>query len=154
MDMAHISGLVAASVVADPFKYCDVVTTTTHKVWVTVWNSHVVLNITIFIFCFDSLDFLPPATINICISMQSLRGPRGGMIFFKKDPVLGVELESAINNAVFPGLQVGFVSYVFSITSLNYILFFIFCGDFLINFLVVRLSVGHDEGFISAGWSS
>lgn len=51
--------------------------------------------------------------------MQSLRGPRGGMIFFKKDPVLGVELESAINNAVFPGLQVGFVSYVFSITSLN-----------------------------------
>lgn len=58
-------------------------------------------------------------TINICISMQSLRGPRGGMIFFKKDPVLGVELESAINNAVFPGLQVGFVSYVFSITSLN-----------------------------------
>lgn len=68
MDMAHISGLVAASVVADPFKYCDVVTTTTHK---------------------------------------SLRGPRGGMIFFKKDPVLGVELESAINNAVFPGLQGG-----------------------------------------------
>ncbi|GFZ08551.1 serine hydroxymethyltransferase 3 [Actinidia rufa] len=31
MDMAHISGLVAASVVADPFEYCDVVTTTTHK---------------------------------------------------------------------------------------------------------------------------
>lgn len=29
------------------------------------------------------------------------------MIFFKKDPVLGVDLESAINNAVFPGLQVG-----------------------------------------------
>lgn len=68
MDMAHISGLVAASVVADPFEYCDIVTTTTHK---------------------------------------SLRGPRGGMIFFKKDPVLGVELESAINNAVFPGLQGG-----------------------------------------------
>ncbi|KAJ4957627.1 hypothetical protein NE237_024738 [Protea cynaroides] len=68
MDMAHISGLVAASVVADPFEYCDVVTTTTHK---------------------------------------SLRGPRGGMIFFKKDTVLGVDLESAINNAVFPGLQGG-----------------------------------------------
>ncbi|CAI9088329.1 OLC1v1022634C1 [Oldenlandia corymbosa var. corymbosa] len=67
-DMAHISGLVAASVVADPFEYCDIVTTTTHK---------------------------------------SLRGPRGGMIFFKKDPVLGVDLESAINNAVFPGLQGG-----------------------------------------------
>ncbi|KAJ0247378.1 Serine hydroxymethyltransferase 3 [Hirschfeldia incana] len=68
MDMAHISGLVAASVLADPFEYCDIVTTTTHK---------------------------------------SLRGPRGGMIFFRKDPVNGVELESAINNAVFPGLQGG-----------------------------------------------
>ncbi|OMP06355.1 Serine hydroxymethyltransferase [Corchorus capsularis] len=68
MDMAHISGLVAASVVGDPFEYCDIVTTTTHK---------------------------------------SLRGPRGGMIFFRKDPVLGVDLESAINNAVFPGLQGG-----------------------------------------------
>ncbi|KAK1367865.1 Serine hydroxymethyltransferase [Heracleum sosnowskyi] len=68
MDMAHISGLVAASVVADPFEYCDIVTTTTHK---------------------------------------SLRGPRGGMIFFKKDPILGIDLESAINNAVFPGLQGG-----------------------------------------------
>ncbi|KAK4374240.1 hypothetical protein RND71_004917 [Anisodus tanguticus] len=59
MDMAHISGLVAATVVANPFEYCDIVTTTTHK---------------------------------------SLRGPRGGMIFFKKDPILGVDLESAINN--------------------------------------------------------
>ncbi|RZC57681.1 hypothetical protein C5167_004982 [Papaver somniferum] len=53
MDMAHISGLVTASVLADPFEYCDVVTTTTHK----------------------------------------------------KDPVLWVDMESAINNAVFPGLQ-------------------------------------------------
>jgi hypothetical protein len=35
MDMAHISGLVAASVVANPFEYCDIVTTTTHKVCVT-----------------------------------------------------------------------------------------------------------------------
>ncbi|KAK7331435.1 hypothetical protein VNO77_25660 [Canavalia gladiata] len=68
MDMAHISGLVAASVLADPFEFCDIVTTTTHK---------------------------------------SLRGPRGGMIFFKKDSVHGVDLESAINNAVFPGLQGG-----------------------------------------------
>lgn len=67
-DMAHISGLVAASVVSDPFKYCDIVTTTTHK---------------------------------------SLRGPRGGMIFFKKDTVLGIDLEPAINNAIFPGLQGG-----------------------------------------------
>lgn len=68
MDMAHISGLVAASVLANPFDFCDIVTTTTHK---------------------------------------SLRGPRGGMIFFKKDTVHGVDLEPAINNAVFPGLQGG-----------------------------------------------
>lgn len=40
------------------------------------------------------------------IVFQSLRGPRAGMIFFKKDPVLGIDLETAINNAVFPGLQV------------------------------------------------
>jgi glycine hydroxymethyltransferase len=31
MDMAHISGLVAAGVVANPFDFCDIVTTTTHK---------------------------------------------------------------------------------------------------------------------------
>ncbi|KAL5850548.1 hypothetical protein ACOSQ4_008561 [Xanthoceras sorbifolium] len=31
MDMVHISGLVASFVVGDPFKYCDIVTTTTHK---------------------------------------------------------------------------------------------------------------------------
>ena len=30
-DMAHISGLVAAQEAADPFQYCHVVTTTTHK---------------------------------------------------------------------------------------------------------------------------
>ena len=56
-DMAHISGLVAAELVDDPFPYSDIVTTTTHK---------------------------------------SLRGPRGGMIFYKK------EFEQQINSAVFP----------------------------------------------------
>jgi|TARA_B100001142_G_scaffold66157_1_gene65842 glycine hydroxymethyltransferase len=61
-DMAHISGLVAAELVDDPFPYSDIVTTTTHK---------------------------------------SLRGPRGGMIFYKK------EFEQQINSAVFPGLQGG-----------------------------------------------
>ncbi|KAJ7514295.1 hypothetical protein O6H91_23G037700 [Diphasiastrum complanatum] len=68
MDMAHISGLIAAGVLENPFNHCDVVTTTTHK---------------------------------------SLRGPRGGMIFFKRERVLDVDLEMAINNAVFPGLQGG-----------------------------------------------
>jgi glycine hydroxymethyltransferase len=65
MDMAHISGLVAAEEAADPFKYCDVVTTTTHK---------------------------------------SLRGPRSGIIFFRKD---ARGFEDKINNAVFPALQGG-----------------------------------------------
>lgn len=35
------------------------------------------------------------------------------MIFYKKDLVLGVDLESAISNAVFPGLQVCDVSNLF-----------------------------------------
>ena len=61
-DMAHISGLVATGEFNNPFEFCDVVTTTTHK---------------------------------------TLRGPRSGMIFYKK------ELESNIDFAVFPGLQGG-----------------------------------------------
>lgn len=61
-DIAHISGLVASQVLSDPFKYCDIVTTTTHK---------------------------------------TLRGPRAGMIFYRK------KYEEAINFAVFPQLQGG-----------------------------------------------
>eukprot|EP00455_Lapot_gusevi_P042790 TRINITY_DN512_c0_g2_i4.p1 TRINITY_DN512_c0_g2~~TRINITY_DN512_c0_g2_i4.p1 ORF type:complete len:459 (+),score=225.76 TRINITY_DN512_c0_g2_i4:52-1428(+) len=64
-DMAHFSGLVAAEVLGNPFQYCDVVTTTTHK---------------------------------------TLRGPRAGMIFFKKDQR---DLGTRINNAVFPACQGG-----------------------------------------------
>uniref|UniRef100_A0A8C2K1M7 Serine hydroxymethyltransferase n=1 Tax=Cyprinus carpio TaxID=7962 RepID=A0A8C2K1M7_CYPCA len=76
-DMAHISGLVAAGVVPSPFEYSDVVSTTTHK---------------------------------------TLRGCRAGVIFFRKgvrsvDAKTGKEtlynLESLINQAVFPGLQGG-----------------------------------------------
>ncbi|EJT99276.1 glycine hydroxymethyltransferase [Dacryopinax primogenitus] len=65
-DMAHISGLVAAGAQNNPFKYCDVVTTTTHK---------------------------------------TLRGPRAGLIFFRKDKEQ--DMESRINNAVFPACQGG-----------------------------------------------
>lgn len=61
-DMAHISGIVATGECNNPFDYCDVVTSTTHK---------------------------------------TLRGPRAGIIFFKK------ELEDKINFSVFPGLQGG-----------------------------------------------
>jgi glycine hydroxymethyltransferase len=61
-DIAHISGLVATGEHNNPFEYCDVVTTTTHK---------------------------------------TLRGPRAGMIFFKKSD------EEKFNFAVFPMLQGG-----------------------------------------------
>ena len=64
-DMAHISGLVATGEAANPFEFCDIVTTTTHK---------------------------------------SLRGPRAGMIFFRRDDR---GFEERINNAVFPALQGG-----------------------------------------------
>ncbi|KAK1389811.1 Serine hydroxymethyltransferase [Heracleum sosnowskyi] len=76
-DMAHISGLVAAQEAADPFEYCDIVTTTTHK---------------------------------------SLRGPRSGMIFYRKGPKPAkkgqpegavYDFEDKINFAVFPALQGG-----------------------------------------------
>jgi glycine hydroxymethyltransferase len=65
VDMAHISGLVASGEADSPFKYADIVTTTTHK---------------------------------------SLRGPRAGLIFFRRD---ARGFETRINNAVFPGLQGG-----------------------------------------------
>ncbi len=75
-DMAHIAGLIAAEEINDPFPYCDIVTTTTHK---------------------------------------TLRGPRAGMIFFrkglkkvtKKGKEIKYDLESRINQAVFPMLQGG-----------------------------------------------
>jgi len=80
MDMAHISGLVAAGEADSPFQYADIVTTTTHK---------------------------------------SLRGPRAGMIFYRKGPIpedrlpKGVpagttyDYEGKIDFAVFPSLQGG-----------------------------------------------
>jgi len=77
-DMAHISGLVATQECNDPFRYCDIVTTTTHK---------------------------------------SLRGPRAGIIFFRRGRKYDIEdkliegnsydFESLINFAVFPSLQGG-----------------------------------------------
>ncbi len=65
VDMAHIAGLVAAGEHPSPFKYADIVTTTTHK---------------------------------------TLRGPRGGMIFARKD---ARSLFDKINKAIFPGMQGG-----------------------------------------------
>ncbi|PVU97115.1 hypothetical protein BB561_000750 [Smittium simulii] len=80
-DISHISGLLAANVIPSPFPYADIVSTTTHK---------------------------------------SLRGPRGAMIFFRKgerkstlpskkkaDKPEMYNLETPINNSVFPGHQGG-----------------------------------------------
>jgi len=61
-DMAHFSGFVATQELKNPFEYCDIITSTTHK---------------------------------------TLRGPRAGMIFYKK------QYESRINDGVFPKLQGG-----------------------------------------------
>ena len=61
-DMAHFSGLIATGLLNNPFEFCDVVTSTTHK---------------------------------------SLRGPRSGIIFSKK------QYSEAIDFAVFPMLQGG-----------------------------------------------
>ncbi|KAF8404188.1 hypothetical protein HHK36_009070 [Tetracentron sinense] len=81
-DMAQISGLIAAKECVNPFDYCDIVTSTTHK---------------------------------------SLRGPRGGIIFYRKgtkprkrgmllsqgDNHDQYDFEERINFAVFPSLQGG-----------------------------------------------
>jgi len=75
-DMSHISGIVAAKIGPNPFEFCDIVTSTTHK---------------------------------------TLRGPRSGMIFYRKgvrstdakgNKVM-YDLEERITAAVFPGLQGG-----------------------------------------------
>jgi len=72
VDMAHFAGLVAAELHNNPFKYADLVTTTTHK---------------------------------------SLRGPRAGMIFYRKNKITRrgkeYELDNLVNSAVFPCLQGG-----------------------------------------------
>jgi glycine hydroxymethyltransferase len=37
---------------------------------------------------------------------KTLRGPRSGIIFYRKDKPKDLDLETLINNAVFPGSQV------------------------------------------------
>ena len=71
-DIAHIAGLIAAEEQGNPFEYCDIVTSTTHK---------------------------------------SLRGPRAGIIFFRKFKHGAADVETGygpkIDFSVFPTLQGG-----------------------------------------------
>ncbi|CAF4150546.1 unnamed protein product, partial [Rotaria magnacalcarata] len=81
-DMAHVSGLVVAKVVADPFKYADIVTTTTHK----------------------SLRGPRAALIFFRRGIKKTQATKKGA---KEEQVEMYDYERKINEAVFPGLQGG-----------------------------------------------
>ncbi|CAF1343530.1 unnamed protein product [Rotaria magnacalcarata] len=79
-DMAHVSGLVAAKCVADPFLYADIVTTTTHK------------------------SLRGPRAAMIFYR----KGPKRPEVINKSDnSVQMYDYEKKINEAIFPGLQGG-----------------------------------------------
>ena len=81
-DMAHISGLVAANVVANPFEHADIVTTTTHK----------------------SLRGPRAALIFFRRGAKKKQPTKKGN---KEDSVEMYDSEKRINEAIFPGLQGG-----------------------------------------------
>jgi glycine hydroxymethyltransferase len=81
-DMAHVSGLVAANVVANPFEYADIVTTTTHK----------------------SLRGPRAALIFFRRGIKKKQITKKGT---KNDQVESYDYEKRINEAIFPGLQGG-----------------------------------------------
>ena len=77
-DMAHVSGLVAAKAVADPFSYADIVTTTTHK------------------------SLRGPRAAMIFYR----KGPKRPAVINKADnSVQMYDYEKKINEAIFPGMQ-------------------------------------------------
>ena len=90
MDMAHISGLIAAQVQNDPFEYVDIVCTTT--------------SVSPF-YCMHWVHFNKYSLKNSTNSHKTLRGPRAGLIFFRKDKES--DMEKRINDAVFPACQGG-----------------------------------------------
>lgn len=77
VDMAHISGLIAAGVIPSPFEYADIVTTTTHK----------------------SLRGPRGAMIFFRKGVRSVNPKTGKEVMY--------DLEGPINFSVFPGLQGG-----------------------------------------------
>ncbi|KAG7811813.1 hypothetical protein KL921_002079 [Ogataea angusta] len=77
VDMAHISGLIAAGVIPSPFEYADIVTTTTHK----------------------SLRGPRGAMIFFRKGVRSVNPKTGKEIYY--------DLENPINFSVFPGHQGG-----------------------------------------------
>ncbi|CAF2366037.1 unnamed protein product [Rotaria sp. Silwood2] len=81
-DMAHVSGLVAANVVANPFEYSDIVTTTTHK----------------------SLRGPRAALIFFRRGIKKKQTTKKGT---KEEQVETYDYERKINEAIFPGLQGG-----------------------------------------------
>lgn len=114
-DMAHISGLVAAGVVPSPFEYCDIVSTTTHKT-LRGCRSGVIfyrkgrnsIRSTIYFFsCYCTFSTFSLAfsvtlfCLSLCFSLPGVRSvdAKGKEIMYN--------LESLINQSVFPGLQGG-----------------------------------------------
>jgi len=81
-DMAHVSGLVAANVVANPFEYSDIVTTTTHK----------------------SLRGPRAALIFFRRGIKKKQSTKKSN---KDEPPVTYDYERKINEAIFPGLQGG-----------------------------------------------
>ncbi|UJR25163.1 hypothetical protein I4U23_006519 [Adineta vaga] len=81
-DMAHVSGLVAANVVANPFEHSDIVTTTTHK----------------------SLRGPRAALIFFRRGIKKKQTTKKGS---KDEQVETYDFEKRINEAIFPGLQGG-----------------------------------------------
>lgn len=81
-DMAHVSGLVAANVVANPFEYSDIVTTTTHK----------------------SLRGPRAALI---FFRRGIKKKQPTKKAGKDEPPVTYDYERKINEAIFPGLQGG-----------------------------------------------
>lgn len=81
-DMAHVSGLVAANVVANPFEHADIVTSTTHK----------------------SLRGPRAALIFFRRGAKKKQPAKKGT---KDEPVQMYDFERKINEAIFPGLQGG-----------------------------------------------